>query len=94
MGLNTFSGPNSAVIEPDDTPVAFISNFVEGMYVFQLTVTDAEASRDKDTVTVVVKQGIILAVNYPTCFCHILVAHGPSHNRFLALLWVIDLSLS
>ncbi|MEN7546890.1 malectin domain-containing carbohydrate-binding protein [Rapidithrix thailandica] len=49
------SGPATAVIEGADVAVATVSGLVEGVYVFTLTVVDAEGEQAVDEVKVTVK---------------------------------------
>lgn len=45
------SGPGTAIIGGADSAVATVSGFIEGEYVFKLTVTDNDGASDEDTVT-------------------------------------------
>jgi len=57
------SGPNMASLSGADTAVLSVSDMVQGVYVFRLTVTDDESTSAFDQVTVtVVPSGGILAV--------------------------------
>jgi len=48
------SGPNTAVIEAQDSAVTNASGLITGSYVFQITVTDNHGATATDTVTVTV----------------------------------------
>ncbi len=48
------SGPSTATLSGEQTPVLSVSNLIEGVYAFRLTVTDDEGLTDADRVTVTV----------------------------------------
>ena len=57
------SGPAAFVIENRNALQTKLSNLEEGVYQFELTVTDAAGVSDKDTVTITVKQSPSVTVN-------------------------------
>ncbi len=60
------SGPNTAVLTDADTATATASGLIEGVYVFELTVTDDDDLTDSDQVTVTVTNPPVnLALNKP-----------------------------
>ena len=57
------SGPASFMIENRNALQTKLSNLEEGVYQFELTVTDATGSYDKDTVAITVKQSPSVTIN-------------------------------
>lgn len=56
------SGPNTSVITVITAPLysANASNLIQGVYVFELTVTDNSGSSDRDSVTITVNKGNVI----------------------------------
>ncbi len=54
---NQVSGPSTSTIFPNNTASTNVSNLVEGNYEFELTVTDSNGSKGKDSVEVIVASG-------------------------------------